>query len=58
MAHTRKKDGERKDKKNERMHEAVADRKEHAAPKAPSSDKGDVQPYKPGSAGDANRRGA
>jgi hypothetical protein len=38
MHDRRKKGGERKDKKNERMHEAVAERKENAAPERPQTD--------------------
>ena len=53
MAHTRKKAGERKDKKNERMREEVAERK--VAPHEHETDKGDIVTYKPGSAGDFNR---
>lgn len=55
MAHTRKKDGERKDKKQERMHEAVKERKVEADHKT-TTDKGDIINYKPGSAEDSNRQ--
>lgn len=56
MAHTRKSEGGRKDKKNANMRKAVADRKEHAAQETPGSDQGDIQTQKPGSANDTNRR--
>lgn len=56
MSHERKKKhGERKDKKNERMHEAVAERKAHAAPPQPHTDQQDLHTFKPGSAGDDSR---
>ena len=55
MAHTRKKAGIRKDKKNERMREDLAMRKAMAKPAHPTTDQGDVMDYKPGSASDANR---
>lgn len=54
MAHTRKKDGQRKDKKNERMREDVQQRHENAAPKV-SHDQKDIQTHKPGSQGDRNQ---
>ena len=55
MAHERKKkDGERKDKKMERMRAAVADRKAHATPHV-STDQADIIPYKSGSEEDASR---
>ena len=52
--HTRKKDGERKDKKNHRMHEAVESRHDAAAlkPEHPTGDQKDIQTFKPGSAND------
>jgi hypothetical protein len=53
MSHERKKDGERKDKKNERMHADVRARKEAAAPKH-STDQKDLRTYKSGSQGDKN----
>lgn len=55
MAHTRKKDGQRKDKKNERMREGVAERHEHELAKR-STDQHDIVSYKPGSQRDDNRR--
>lgn len=54
MSHDRKKGGERKDKKNERMRESVEFRKEMAQPH-PSTDQPDLQSYKPGHPGDRNR---
>lgn len=54
MSHDRKKGGERKDKKNERMREDVAFRKAHGHPR-PTTDQKDIVDYKPGSAGDENR---
>ena len=56
MAHTRKKAGARKDKKNERMKEDLAWRKAMAKPPHPTTDKGDIMDYKPGSASDNNRQ--
>ena len=56
MSHPRKKGGERKDKKNERMREDVHIRKLWAHDPKPQTDQGDVQTYKPGSSGDSNRR--
>lgn len=55
MAHTRKKHGQRKVKKNERMRADVERRHENAAPERPTTDQWDVVPYKPGSGGDKNR---
>lgn len=55
MSHDRKKGGQRKDKKNERMREDVAFRKAMAHPPKPTTDQGDVMDYKPGSPSDANR---
>ena len=52
MPHLRKKGGERKDKKNERMRESVTERKLSAGPKRPSTDQQDIQTFKPGSEGD------
>ena len=52
--HERKKDGQRKDKKNERMREDVAERKERAQPEV-STDQKDIQRFKPGSPNDENR---
>ena len=51
MSHERKKDEERKDKKNERMREDVADRKASAAPES-SRDQKDGYRVKPGHPGD------
>jgi len=56
MAHERKKkDGQRKDKKMERMREAVEKRKASAAPPKPTHDQKDIQTFKPGSRGDRNQ---
>lgn len=55
MAHTRKKGGERKDHKIERMREDVAERKAEAHPR-PTTDQNDIQTFKPGSASDRTRR--
>jgi len=55
MAHTRKKGGVRKDKKNERMREDVASREAMAKPPHPTADQKDIVDYKPGSASDQNR---
>jgi hypothetical protein len=55
MHERKKKDGQRKDKKMERMRDAVAERKENAAPAKPSTDQGDIQSFKPGGADDKNR---
>lgn len=52
MAHTRKKRGERKDKKVERMNEAEEFKKGMAKPKKKSSDQWDVQTHKPGGPSD------
>jgi len=54
----KKKDGENTGKKNERMREAVKERKEQAHAAGRSTDQGDIQNYKPGSAGDRTRQGA
>jgi hypothetical protein len=56
MSHLRKKHGQRKDKKNERMREDVADRKATQHEPKPTTDQHDVVDYKPGSQRDANRR--
>ncbi|MBC8065401.1 MAG: hypothetical protein H7Y17_11255 [Chlorobia bacterium] len=53
MSHERKKDGQRKDKKNERMREDVKERHENAAQKT-SSDQPDIQAFKPGAPSDKN----
>lgn len=55
MSHPRKKHGERKDKKNERMREDVALRKAHAQEPNPTSDQPDVMNFKPGGPSDSNR---
>jgi len=55
MSHTRKKGGQRKDKKVERMHEAEEYRHAVAEPPKPSNDQKDVVTYKPGGPGDKNR---
>lgn len=54
MAHAirKKKDGQRKDKKMERMRESVAERKAEAAPPRPTNDQEDIQSFKPGSQAD------
>jgi hypothetical protein len=56
MPHTRKKGGQRKDKKNERMHENVAFRKAIAQEPRPTTDQHDIVSYKSGSHSDDNRR--
>ncbi len=56
MAHTRKKGGVRKDKKNERMHEDVADRKERTLEPGHTTDQGDIMNFKPGGADDTSRQ--
>lgn len=56
MAHIRKKHGERKDKKNERMHEAVEYRKAIAQEPHPTTDQKDVVSYKSGGPSDKNRQ--
>jgi hypothetical protein len=56
MAHTRKKGGERKDKKNERMREGEAWRHAMAPPPRPTNDQRDIQEFKPGAADDQNRQ--
>lgn len=56
MSHERKKDGQRKDKKNERMREDVALRKAMAEPPRPTHDQVDIVDYKQGSHSDTNRQ--
>lgn len=57
MAHTRKSHGERKDKQNEKMHDAVAERKkEDDAHQASGSDNSEVRWFKPGGGDDESRR--
>jgi len=51
MAHERKKDGQRKDKKMERMREDEKERQEKATPK-PSTDQADLQKFKSGGPSD------
>jgi hypothetical protein len=55
MAHTRKKGGVRKDKKNERMREDIAERHDRAIVR-PTTDQHDIVSYKPGSQRDDNRQ--
>ena len=55
MSHTRKKGGQRKDKKVERMHEAEAYRHAMAEEPKPTHDQKDIIGYKSGSQGDKNR---
>lgn len=55
MHERKKKDGQRKDKKNERMREAVELRKTLAHDPRPTTDQVDIQNFKPGSQGDENR---
>ena len=54
----KKKDHENTGKKNERMRAAVKERKAHAHPGGESTDQGDIQTYKSGSASDRTRVGA
>ena len=54
MSHERKKNGQRKDKKMERMHQDVAERKMNAHPH-PTTDQKDLQTFKPGSPADQTR---
>ena len=51
----RKKDGERKDKKQQRMHADVTARQKAAGPTRPSRDEVDKVKYKRGSAADRSR---
>lgn len=56
MSHERrKKNGERKDKKMQRMREAVEDRKASGSPKDFGTDKQDIQTFKPGAQNDRNQ---
>ncbi len=48
----KKKHGERKGKKNERMRAAVEKRHEQAGPPSPTTDQNDIQEQKPGHAAD------
>ncbi|MFY9233945.1 MAG: hypothetical protein WAO58_05720 [Fimbriimonadaceae bacterium] len=52
----KKKGGERKDKKNERMREAVQARHEAEGKPRPTSEQPDIQDHKPGQAGDTTVR--
>jgi hypothetical protein len=54
MSHERKKGGERKDKKNKRMHEAVEMRHELSDKQPHETDQKDVMTYKRGTGGDRN----
>lgn len=56
MSHERKKGGQRKDKKMERMREAVEKRKEESGDVKPTTDQPDIQTFKPGSASDRTTR--
>jgi hypothetical protein len=53
--HDRKKGGQRKDKKMERMHEDVDRRHQAAHPPKPTHDQVDHMHYKPGGPSDHNR---
>ena len=55
MSHERKKHGERRDKKNERMREAREERATEHVEAPHRTDQADVVTYKPGSARDDNR---
>lgn len=50
----RKKQGERKDKKRERMRKAVQERQAHAGAPRASTDQADLVRYKPGAPHDRN----
>jgi hypothetical protein len=52
MAHTRKKHGERKDKKVARMHQAAEFKTGMAHEEKPTHDQKDIQTFKPGHASD------
>lgn len=52
MAHTRKKSGERKDKKVARMHQAEEFKTGMAHGEKPTTDQKDIQAFKPGHASD------
>lgn len=54
----RKKDGERQDKKQQRMRADVTARQKTAAPTRPTRDEVDKVKYKRGSAADRSRPGA
>lgn len=51
MHERKKKDGERKDKKNERMRQDVAERKANASKEPHHTDQGDIQTHRAGSQG-------
>lgn len=55
VMHHRKKGGQRKDKKMERMREGESFNKGMAHEPKPTTDQWDVMPYKPGSERDDNR---
>lgn len=55
MHERKKKDGQRKDKKMERMREDVQARKEQGAAPRPTTDEKDIINYKSGSQGDRNQ---
>jgi hypothetical protein len=52
MHERKKKDGQRKDKKMQRMREDVERRKEEGSPKDFGTDQQDIQTFKPGSQND------
>jgi len=54
----KKKDGQNTGKKNERMRESVRERHEQVRASGRSTDQGDIQAYKSGSASDRTRQGA
>ena len=54
----KKKDGQDKNKKLQRMRDDEARRHAEAGPERPSRDQADVVSYKPGSASDRSRSGA
>ena len=56
MSHERKKGGQRKDKKMERMREAVEKRHREAGGEKRTTDQQDIQTFKPGSASDRTTR--
>ncbi|MBS1715145.1 MAG: hypothetical protein JST30_12495 [Armatimonadetes bacterium] len=55
MSHTRKKGGQRKDKKVERMHEAEEYRRSMSDGPKPTTDQKDIVGYKSGGPSDRNR---
>lgn len=52
MSHERKKGGQRKDKKVERLRKDLEQRAARAKPKAPQTDQHDLQTFKPGAPSD------